>query len=148
MTVVKYEAPASIQTYLSTELNSLADGANKIGAAISNDAGTELDLYIMLELYLAATSSRDADNRVDVYLLPTVDGTNYAYGGDSQDPDPGTWVGQFVPIPSTTTACYMTISQIQIPPTDFKLLLMNEIGVAFASSGNTLKYKIYSLEAA
>jgi len=145
MATIKWEAPGSVQTYLSTELNSLADGANKLGGAISNDAAGELDLYMTVQLYLATTSARAVDARVDLYLLPTVDGTNFAYGSDSVDPSPDNWVGQFVP-PADTSAVYMVIQKIEIPPVDFKLLVMNEINVAFAASGNLLKYKIFSLE--
>lgn len=145
MSTIKWEAPGSIQTILGSGLNSLADGANETSPSISNDQAAELNLYMMLELYLAAPSTRASDARVDLYLLPTVDGTNYAMGSDSIDPSPANWVGQFIP-PADTTAVYLVIQKIEIPPVDFKLLLINETGVAFASSGNTLKYKIYSIE--
>jgi len=148
MTTIKYEAPASTTTLLSTELNSLGDGANKLSAAISNDAAGELYLYMDLELYIATQgATRGADARVDIYILEELDGSNYTYGGDSQDPPENAWVASFL-FDAATTARYNHVRGIPIPPTDFKVLVINETGQAFASSGNTLKYSRYNLQSA
>lgn len=142
----KWEVPASIETYLSTELNSLADGANKLGAAVDNETDGKNELYINLELYVAAQgSARDADAHVRIYLLVSVDGTNYCYGDDSTDPPAGALFHVF-DLDAATTARYVTIENLPIPPLKFKLLVMNETGQAFASSGNTLKYRLHSEE--
>lgn len=142
----KWEAPASIQTYLSTELNSLADGANKLGAKIDNVADGENELFMVLELYLATQgSARSAGATVDVYVLPSVDDTNFCYGSDSVDPPASAYVGSF-PLDAATTARYATLHNIPLPPLDFKILVINETGQAFAASGNTLKYRLYSFE--
>lgn len=142
----KWEAPASIQTYLSTELNSLSDGSNKLGAKVDNVADGENELFAALELYLATQgSARDSGATVDVYLLPSVDDTNFCYGSDSVDPPASAYIGSFV-LDAATTARYVTLHNIPLPPLDFKLLLVNNTGQAFASSGNTLKYRLHSLE--
>lgn len=147
MATIKYEAPASISTILSTELNSLADGGNKLSAALSNDAAGELYLYADFELYLSTQgSARASDARVDIYILIETDGSNYTYGGDSQDPPENSWVGSML-FDATTTARYNHLRGIQLPPTDFKVLLINETGQALASTGNTLKWTKYNLQA-
>jgi hypothetical protein len=145
MATIKLEAHASQANIMTTELNSLGDGANKLSSAVSNDAAGELYMYADFELYIAATSSRAADNRVDLYLLQEQDATNYTYGGDSLDPPPNSWIGTFV-FDAATAARYNHLRGIMLPPTDFKILLRNELGVAFASSGNTLKLIKYNLQ--
>ena len=145
MGTTKWEAPASTSTILTTELNSLGDGANKLSGAISNDGASELYLYGDLELYIATTSTRASDARVEVYILIELDGSNYSYGGDSQDPAPSMHVGDFQ-FDAATAARYAHIRGVMLPPTDFKILLINEMGVAMASSGNTLKLAKYNLQ--
>ena len=146
MGTTKWEAPAGPTTYETTDLNSLADGGNVLCDIISNDQTGELYLYMDLELYLNTQgSARDADARVEVYLLPTVDGTNYAYGDASTDPSQALKVGDFY-FDAATTARRTIVRGILLPPEDFRFLVMNETGQAFASSGNTLKYIKYNIQ--
>jgi len=146
MGTTKWEAPSGPTTYETTDLNSLADGGNVLGDVISNDAAGELYMFADVELYLATTTSRGTDARVELYLLPTVDGSNYAYGGASLDPANNTHVGDFQLDASATAARYVVLRNILLPPEDFRFLIINEIGVAFASSGNTLKYLLYNIQ--
>lgn len=141
---ILWDAAPSLTSYLTTELNSLADGANKIGAAIDNTSN--LNTYMLVELYVATQgSARDSGARVDLYLLECADGTNYTYGDDSTDPPASALVGSF-PLDAATTARYVTLREIVIPPRQFKLLIINETGQALAASGNTLKYGVYNYE--
>ena len=142
----KWKAPSDIVTYLSGELNSFIDGSNYIGAKIDNEAGGENELYIDLELYATSAGTRDAHARVELYFLTSIDPTNFDMGGDSTDPRPSSLLCVFS-LDAATTARYRTFHSLPIPPFDFKLLVMNETGQNFASSGNTLKYRIHSVEA-
>ena len=141
----KWEAPAAIVSYLTTELNSLADGANGLGAKVDNVADGENEMFISLELNLAATSSRDADARIEIYILYSVDDTNFDMGSASVDPRPETLLHVFSYDAATTTR-YRTTANLPLAPFDFKLLVMNELGVAFFGSGSTLKYRLHSAE--
>ena len=147
-TEVKWEAPAAIQTvpWASGDLNSLNDGANKTSNKIDNVADGENEMYLNLELYVAAQASvRDSDARVEVYILYSVDDTNFAYGDDSTDPAPETLLHVFN-LDADTAARYCTATGLPLQPFDFKLLIINETGQAFAASGNTLKYRLHSGE--
>ena len=141
----KWEAPASIVSYLTTELNSLADGANVLGAKVDNVADGENEMFINLELNLAATSSRDADARIEIYVLYSVDDTNFDMGSASVDPRPETLLTVMSFDAATTARTRMAVN-LPIAPFDFKLLIMNELGQAFFGSGSTLKYRLHSAE--
>jgi hypothetical protein len=142
----KWEAPAAVQTYLTTELNSLADGGNKLGGSIDNETDGTNEFFANLELLVATQgSARDSGATVDVYLLPSVDGTNYCYGADATDPPESAYVGSFV-LDAATTARYVTLHNLPIPPLKFKLLVINNTGQALAATTNTLKYRLHSLE--
>lgn len=134
----------SATTYLTTELNALADGANKLGAAIDNTANG--DMYADFELYLATQgAARSSGAYVGLYILPSVDGTNYCYGADAVDPPASTLRGVF-PLDAVTTARYVTLTHILLPAGLFKVLVINETGQAFAATLNTLKYALYNEE--
>jgi hypothetical protein len=131
-----YKADATI--YFSTELNSLADGANKLGAAIDNS--TNKYLFHDLEIYLASAAFTGIDPHIKIYVLPSVDGANYADGSDSVDPvnSNAVYAGE---IRATTAAQYIVIRDVALPNENFKYLLMSEANVALASTGNTMKYR-------
>ena len=67
-------------------------------------------------------------------------------GDDSTDPRASSLLCVFS-LDAAVTARYRTFHSLPLPPFDFKLLVMNETGQNFASSGNTLKYRMHSVEA-
>ena len=135
---VKYSTPAAIQTLLSTELNSLANGSSVLSGAIDNSAGTYK--YLDLHFYIAAQgSARSAGAYVNIEICVSVDGTNYC---DATSPIAAPFAR--FPLDAATTARYATRAIIAIPPRLFKLNLTDSTGQAFASSGNLLKYSLYA----
>lgn len=141
---IKHETYPASATALSTGLNSQADGARVLSAAISNTNG---DTLIDLELLVAAQGgARAADAAVEVYLLASIDGgTNFTYGDASTAP-PRTAHFCTFDLDASTSARYSVLTNLPAPPDDFKLLLANETGQALAASGNTLKYVLHSME--
>ena len=145
MATEKWASPESAGTALSTEFNSLADGSfTNASSAIDNE--TDLYLFMQLELVLASLTPT-GQPRVDVYLITSLDGTNYADGGGSTAPPAHTLIFSFDL--STSTGAKRRVSQqaIEIPPLKFKLVARNGSGVSLASSGNTLKYRRHNLQA-
>jgi hypothetical protein len=143
MTTIKWSALGSDTSYLTTELNSLANAARVLGAEIDNTSGK--DLFSLVELNLATQgSARSAGGYVGLYVIKASDGTNYEYGDASTAPPSTSWVGGF-PLDAATTARLVSI-QIQLPPCKFKLLVVNATGQAFAASGTTVSYRTYNYE--
>jgi len=133
-TLSGYKAAAT--TYLSTELNSLADGGNKLGAAIDNSSNK----YLFHDLEISLASAAFAANAyVNVYLLAQVD-SEYPDGSDSIDPENSNpvYVAGFR---NATAAQVAVILNVPIPNGNFKYLIMQETGVAWASTANTVKYR-------
>lgn len=137
----------SISTLLSSGLNSLANGSRAISSAYDNT--TNLDLYGDLELAIAyTTSAPTAGTKVaDVYLLPTVDGTNYAEGGTSLTPQALLLVATFESRNGATGAVeYLIAPGIPLPSRSFKVLLVNTSGKTLHATLNTLKITPYKLQ--
>jgi len=142
---IKWSELGATTTYLTTALDALANQARKIGAEIDNTGATERYTYLMLELYLATQAApRDAGAYVGVYIIRSVDGTNYEYGDDATAPPSGSWVSNFT-LDAVVTARRVAL-EVPLPPSKFKILVINETGQAFAAANNTLKYRFYSLE--
>lgn len=141
MATVSWASPEAIQTALSTDLNSLGNGSfSAASSAIANSSG--LYLYINLELYLN-TLTPTAGGYVAVYLIPTIDGTNYI----DTTPPANTLIATFDLNTANATKRRSAVS-IPIPPFDFKLMVENKSGAAFNASSNTLKYRRYSEQVA
>ena len=146
-TEIKFEVPASIVSYLTTELNALANNDTILGAKIDNVADGENEMFIALELYVNTQgSARSSGGYVAVYLLPSIDDTNFNYGDEANLTNAGCLLAIFN-IDAATTARYVTRVNLPIPPLDFKLQVQNATGQAFAATGTTLKYRLYSYEA-
>jgi hypothetical protein len=137
--------PAASANKLTTELNSLADGnVCALGSEIDNS--TNQHLYGDFQLDLASLTISSTSAYVDLYLVPTVDGTNYpdwssgAVANYHQAYRAGTFLVKAV---SATTA-RANAQEVRIPPGKFKPAVRNGTGAAFASSGNTVAMRSYS----
>lgn len=146
MATTKWSTPTSLTAYESTDLNSLANSTSEsTGKVLCDeiDNSTNLYFYMMVELALASITSGSGAPFVGLWLLIPADGSTYETGSTTVDPSKP----QHVVFPlkaSYTGAQTVVIDGIPIPPTKFKFLLQNKAGIAFASSGNTLKYTMYS----
>ena len=134
---------AAISTLLSAELNPLPNHAAALGTEYDN--ATNQYLFGLFELAATFGSAPTAGNTVDLYIIPAPDGTNYddAVTGAS-GAAPGTaYTGGF-PLRAVTTAQKVPLGlgaqgYVQLPPTKFKLFVVNKSGVAFPASGSTVK---------
>lgn len=146
MSTLKWDTVESIQTYLTTGLNSLANstsdttGFSAVGAEVDNE--TDKYEYIEFELNLAAQgSARSTGARVEIWVSKKVDGSNYS------DDTNAAFVHQFLcafQLDAATTARRQIIDNIPIAPSHQKYQVRNVTGQAFAASGSTLKYRRYN----
>jgi len=141
----RWTAYDSIQTYLTTDLNSLTNNGLVIGSAIDFTAsGTDRKLYIDIELYLASIDLSSQDNPAAyIWLLRRTDGTNFEDGSASITP--ARMPDDIIPLREANAAQRISGKLITVPDQG-KILIKNKSGVTWASSGNTLKYNIYSIQ--
>jgi hypothetical protein len=144
-TDLKQQAYGTLTTVLDTGLNTLATAGKAISAALDN--GTLLNLFDDLELTLAnpLSGTPTAGMLVDIYIIPSIDGTNYIDGDASVIPPSGNHVGSFT-ARAVTTAQRLSLRDVPLPPGLFKYLLINNLGVSFASSGNILKRRPHNMQ--
>lgn len=136
METIQWAAPSSVQTMLTTELNSLANGSTTaLGSAWDNTSSRYMQAAG--EIYLGSLTPT-AGGYVQVYLVPALDGTNY---GDIVN------INMVAKIyPSTSTgAKRLTFESVPLGPFLYKVALLNQCGVTLASSGNTVK--LWGMEA-
>lgn len=145
MASIKWEA-AAIATLASTELNSLANGSAALGAEYDN--ATNLYTFGLFECNVTFGTNPTAGNLINLYLIPAPDGTNY---DDSASPYPPTaYVGGFA-VRAVTTAQKIPLGLavfglVALPPTKFKMLVLNNAGFAFPASGTTIKMVPHRLQ--
>ena len=140
----------SATTLMTTELNSLASSSGLTAGAISSVGGTSglfnntaggggLGGYTLgqWELNLAAPAGTlTAGTAAYVWLLTTVDGTNYEDGSatviPARPPD------LIFPVRAVSTA-QRIIRVLMMPPGNWYVLLAQNTGQTWGASGNTVK---------
>lgn len=146
MALQKHTAVTSPTTLLSTELNALASGSRtNASSAVDNDNASNRYLFAAFELAVTFSSTPLSGKTVDLYILPSIDGTNYADGSSSVNPSSAQYAGSF-PVRAVATAQRLLLYNVALPPTDFKVLLINNAGQTMAASGNTLKLVMSAYE--
>lgn len=127
----------SVMHLLTTELNSLANGAGSaIGPEINNSGGYQQG---MLSLHLGSAAFT-ASSYVQVLLIPSTDLAGAAYPTSTAGasiPASNYLAGVIYIYPSTAAHDEMLLN-VTIPPGKWKAVLVNNTGVALAASGNTL----------
>lgn len=117
------------------------------------DNSTNLYFGCILELVLGSAAFTGSDSGVEVYIVPTIDGTNYPdwTGNSTSDaPEQAGYFVAFLPIKASTSAKRVVSDPegpIELPQGKFKFGLRNRGNVALASSGNTLSYRPVSYQA-
>lgn len=140
-TTNKWLTPEAIATDLTTQLNSIANGAQSAQSAAIDNL-TDLYQYMEIELVLASLTPTGTPYCL-IYLVKQIDGTNYE--------DLSTAASHLViaslPMSTAVAAKRLVAANILIPPCAFKLAVQNQCGPALAASGNTLKHRRYNEQA-
>lgn len=149
MTFIQLSPYQGVATVMSTELNALTQPTGKaISSALDNSdavAQPTLDLFADLELKVTFASAPTAGTVVELYLLPSIDGTVYPDGSASILPQSSLYVGGFA-VRAVTTAQVMVLRGVALPPGSFKLLVQNTTNVAFPATGSTLRMNTYQIQ--
>lgn len=125
-----------------TSMNALANGAYAIGAAIDNTSGLFMlgDLVIVLS---GAVSVPAGSPTIGIWILPSPDGTNYPTppGGTAALGPANLYAGTIAMVPSVSSSV-MIARGLVLPPSLFKVMIWNNLGIAFPSS-TTSTCKLY-----
>lgn len=144
-----YQASATAVSFTGTQtLASLTDNEwTNESDAIDNTTNK----YVMADFFfeLASAAFTGTDSIVELYILPSVDGTKYPnWTGnvttDEQENSPY-FVGA-VTTSGATEAQDLVLRNVVLPPGLFKVGVRNKSGVSFAASSNTLEYRPHSFE--
>lgn len=145
---IGYTAWSSLITYGTTTLNALAEGAIDISGTFLDNTTNE-HRHLAAELVLASVDlSAQSGLTAELYLVPSVDGTNYCDDGtdaSTTDLPPGSsHIGTFN-IQKTNAAHRAAIVVKEcLQALKYTIVLKNKTGVAFAATGNVLKIKTNS----
>lgn len=152
MATIKYGTyTQTLTSVLTTELNSLANNAISNASATIIDNTTNLDLFADFEANVTFALAPTAGTSLDLYLVPSIDGTNYEDGGQTASnvqPSTAYYAGSFI-VRAVTTAQKIAIQGVRLGPNKFEAVLVNNTtGQALAASGNTVGYRTYSMTVA
>ena len=137
-TVTKFETPSGWTSVLTTELNSLAaDGVADSTTTISN--GTSKALFSDWEVSLASLNPT-GNAMIGLRLRAlTSDGSTYENSGSNAHV-------RSIAVSTGSSTKLVVIKRVVLLPGDFRASLVNWTNVSLAASGNTLKYRLYSLD--
>lgn len=142
-----FDASNVLTTYMSTDLNSLANNTTNIGATAFDNTVSK-DMYAAAELVLASVDlSGQTNPSVELYIVPSIDGTNYVDDGtdaSTTDYPPSSALAGVFQIQATNAAHRSAIEIFQLGPYKYTVVVINKTGVALAASGNTLKITTFS----
>lgn len=142
--------------YLASAVAVVFSGTQQINSLTDNewtDLSDEIDnssnkyAFADLELVLGSAAFTGADALIEVYIVPTIDGSNYPdwTGNTTSDaPEQMHYLVAFLPLKASTAARRVATSSqqdVSLPQGKFKFGLRSRANVTLASSGNTLSYR-------
>jgi hypothetical protein len=143
-----FSTPSSAVTVLNSELSTLANntlsGLSGSGTGVALDNTTNADLFANFEALLTFGTAPTVQTTLDLYAVPSLDGTNYAQIAGAP-PTEGTYlVGSFV-VEALTTAQRIAFVGWSVPgPFKFKFALHNN-GTGQTLTSGTVSVKTYSV---
>ena len=152
MTDVKKTAYlAEAQTALNvSELGALADDTwSALSAEFDNS--TNGYMFMDIEVYLESITPTGADAAVELYIVPSLDGTtypNYTATGNADEQENNQYFVGSVTLSLDGEAQRNTIRGVEVPTGKWKLGCRNRANVAFDSAGGTIKWRPWGYKSA
>lgn len=145
--------------YLATEDAVVFSGTQQLNSLTDNeytDWSDEIDnssnLHMFADLRLALASAAfatPADCGVEVFVIPTVDGTQYPTWGGNTTTDTthnNLFYAGYIPLTGATAAQNGVLSDVPLPNGKFRFAVRNRGNVTTAASGNTLYWRPHSVQ--
>lgn len=142
-----YLASAASLTFSGTQtLASLTDNEY---TDLSDEVDNSTNKYLFADFYfdLGSITPVGVDCGVEVYVVPSVDDTNYpTWTGNvtSDESENALFYVGFVPLNVATAAQKGILRNVQLPPGKWKVGVRNRAGVGLAASGNTMYWRPHS----
>jgi hypothetical protein len=134
-------ALASYTNYLTTALNSLADGSSVLGAAIDNSSSRNTLVHWRLNLN---TLTPAAGGYVELYCLPGDSAAGNFAEGDASTLPQAQYLMQTWYLRNASSTPYHFAERLPMPVYS-KWLIRNKAGVAFNAGSNVLAYSLSNL---
>lgn len=112
------------------------------------DNSTNKYMFADLELVLGSAAFTGADSAFELYLIPSVDGTNYPTwtgNGTSDEQENGPFFVGSLSLTGTTAAQRAVLRDVDLPSGKYKFACRNRGNVTLAGSGNSLKWRPHSV---
>lgn len=142
-------AEAAIVFSGTQQLNSLADNEyTDLSDEIDNSTNLYYEADIRAEI-ASAVFITPADCGIELYLIRTVDGTNYPTWTGNTTTDQvhnGAFFVGYIPFTGTTAAQAGVLKGVQLPSGKYKWAARNRGNVALAGSGNVLYWRPTSVQ--
>jgi len=138
MATIKYSALTSQGAQLTTQLNALGS-ATMSAAGPTYDNTTNRDRWGMVEVVISGTYTPTAGASYTVYLVNSLDGTNFDDGASSTDPGSHEIVATLaVKVASSISPRATSTFPFPLPPTKFKFVLKNGSGATLPANNSSV----------
>ena len=147
-----YTAKSSGYLTAATAVTWTSGGPNSLGSNVYSALADEIDnsttKYTHADMYMTLGSAAytGAGSRIEVYLVPCVDGTNYptwTAGGSTDRPEnTAHYIGNLLTTASEAGQA-MVLRNVELPPGKYKFAIRNRTGIALPASGNALSWRPY-----
>jgi hypothetical protein len=117
---------------------------------LSDEIDNSTNKYELVDVRVVMASAAfitPADCGMEIFLIPTVDGTNYPTWTGNTTTDQvhnGPYLVGYVPFTGTTAAQSAVLMEVPLPNGKYKWAARNRGNVTLAGSGNTLNWRPHS----
>ena len=146
-----YKAAAATVTWASGQTLDSAVDNEWTDLSDEIDNSSNLYAFVDLEIVLASAAFTGTDSVIELYLVASVDGTNYPdWTGNvtSEEQENAQYHVGTVTTSGATAAQRMALRDVSLPNGKYKWGLRSRANVTLAASGNTLKWRPHQIQAA